>query len=176
MIAVSLTWKLCTSAVDIRTCAEIKKIKIFFSPYLTEEQAVSRWETGVSYPDVAMIPQIAKYLNISADKLLGCENTEIIERSEPLNQSQIDSIFDYVPGKKVKGKKVLVVDDAKFMRMMLKDILSADGQIVIEAENGAECLEILQNEQVDICILDINMSVMDGMVFIINNIAQNCIF
>lgn len=32
-------------------------------------QAVSRWETGVSYPDITMIPSIANYLNITADQL-----------------------------------------------------------------------------------------------------------
>ena len=58
-------------------------------------QAVSRWETGVSYPDVTMLPQLAAYLHVSTDKLLGCENNEIIEHQEVLNQSQIDSIFDY---------------------------------------------------------------------------------
>lgn len=33
-------------SVDIQACAEIKKIN-FFSPYLTEEQAVAKWESGV---------------------------------------------------------------------------------------------------------------------------------
>lgn len=37
-------------------------------------QAVSRWETGVSYPDIAMIPEIVKVLGVSADTLLGCDN------------------------------------------------------------------------------------------------------
>ncbi len=36
-------------------------------------QAVSRWECGISLPDTAMIPIIAKTLCISADELLGCE-------------------------------------------------------------------------------------------------------
>ncbi len=78
-------------------------------------------------------------------------------------QSQIDSIFDYVPGKKGVTKNVLVVDDADFMRMMLRDILSAEGHRIIEAKNGMECLNTLEIEQVDICILDINMPVMDGI-------------
>ena len=49
------------------------------------------------------------------------------------------------------------------MRMMLKDILCSEGHSVIEACNGMECLTILQTEQVDICILDINMPVMNGI-------------
>ncbi|MBE5940361.1 MAG: response regulator [Lachnospiraceae bacterium] len=126
-------------------------------------QAVSRWETGISYPDVTMLPKLAKYLHISTDKLLGCENNEIIEHQEILNQSQIDSIFDYIPGKKTPGRKVLVVDDAEFMRNILTDILSTEGHNVLQAKNGLECIDILKKETVDICILDLNMPVMNGM-------------
>lgn len=71
MIAVSLTWKLCTSAVDIRTCAEIKKIKIFFSPYLTEEQTISKWEQGLSVPDSDMLVLISEVLETPVSTLLG---------------------------------------------------------------------------------------------------------
>lgn len=126
-------------------------------------QAVSRWETGISYPDVAMIPHISKYLDVSADKLLGCEKTVKSTPEEPLNQSQIDSIFDYIPGKIEKPKKVLVVDDSDFMRRMLKDILCKEGHEIYETKDGKECVDFLKNEEVDICILDIAMPVMDGI-------------
>ncbi len=33
--------------------------------------AVSKWETGTSYPDIALLPQLAAYFNISVDELLG---------------------------------------------------------------------------------------------------------
>lgn len=35
--------------------------------------AVSKWETGVSYPDIALLPQLAAYFNISIDTLMGYE-------------------------------------------------------------------------------------------------------
>ena len=70
MIAVSLTWKLCTSAVDIRTCAEIKKIKIFFSPYLTEEQTISKWELGAILPEVEKPVELCETFHCSIDQLL----------------------------------------------------------------------------------------------------------
>ena len=38
-------------------------------------QAVSRWEKGLSLPDISMIPEIVKYLGISADVLLGCKSS-----------------------------------------------------------------------------------------------------
>ena len=78
-----------------------------------------------------------------------------------LNQSQIDSIFDptLVTG---ESKRVLVVDDADFMRMMLKDMATRNGHTFLEAKNGQECLNILQEEAVDMCVLDIRMPGMDG--------------
>lgn len=138
-------------------------------------QAISRWETGISYPDITMIPQIVKFLNISADTLFGCAYTfpgcayteeaeiEIADPQTVLSQSQIDSIFDYIPGGQVTGKRILTVDDSDFMQKMLREMLSSKGHTVIQAANGMECLNILQTEQVDICVLDINMPVMNGM-------------
>ena len=134
-------------------------------------QAVSRWEMGISYPDIAMVPKISEVLRVSADELLGIrlsnENPEPEEENgnaDVLNQDQVDSIFDYIPEPvSGKSKRVLVVDDADFMRMMLEDMLTHQGHIVLQAKNGQECLERLRNEIVDVCVLDICMPGMDGI-------------
>lgn len=134
-------------------------------------QAVSRWEMGVSYPDIAMVPKISEVLRVSADELLGIrlsnENPEPKEENgntAVLNQDQVDSIFDYIPEPvSGKSKRVLVVDDADFMRMMLEDMLTHHGHIVLQAKDGRECLELLRDEVVDVCVLDICMPGMDGI-------------
>ncbi len=60
--------------------------------------------------------------------------------------------------------KVLLVDDAAFMRMMLKDILSNNGyEIVGEAENGAVAVDKYVELKPDIVIMDITMPEMDGL-------------
>lgn len=60
--------------------------------------------------------------------------------------------------------KVLVVDDAQFMRMMLKDILTKNGfEIIGEAKNGAEALERYKELKPDIVTLDITMPEVDGI-------------
>jgi len=60
--------------------------------------------------------------------------------------------------------KVLVVDDAVFMRMMLKDILLKNGFIVVgEASNGNEATALYQELRPDIVTMDITMPEMDGI-------------
>lgn len=60
--------------------------------------------------------------------------------------------------------KVLVVDDAAFMRMMIKDILGKNGyEIVGEAENGQKAVEKYQELHPDITTMDITMPEMDGI-------------
>jgi two-component system chemotaxis response regulator CheY len=59
---------------------------------------------------------------------------------------------------------VLIVDDALFMRMMIKDILSKDGfEIVGEAENGTEAVEKYADLKPDLVTMDIVMPEMDGI-------------
>lgn len=60
--------------------------------------------------------------------------------------------------------RVLVVDDAAFMRMMVKDILSKNGyEVVGEAENGMKALEKYQELKPDLVTMDITMPEMDGI-------------
>lgn len=60
--------------------------------------------------------------------------------------------------------KVLIVDDAAFMRMMLKDILEKNGfDVVGEAPNGLKAVELYQNVRPDIVTMDITMPDMDGI-------------
>ena len=59
--------------------------------------------------------------------------------------------------------QILLVDDSKMNRMLLREILG-DGYRILEAENGQECLETLRAEagNIALVLLDINMPGMDG--------------
>lgn len=60
--------------------------------------------------------------------------------------------------------KVLIVDDAAFMRMMLKNILEKDDfKVIAEASNGLKAIEAYQNERPDVVTMDITMPDMDGI-------------
>ena len=62
------------------------------------------------------------------------------------------------------AKNILICDDAAFMRMMIKDILSKNGYNVAgEAENGAKAVEKYAELKPDLVLMDITMPEMDGI-------------
>ncbi|KXG77623.1 Chemotaxis protein CheY [Fervidicola ferrireducens] len=59
---------------------------------------------------------------------------------------------------------ILIVDDAAFMRMMIKDILTKNGfEVVGEAENGAVAVEKYKALKPSLVVMDITMPEMDGI-------------
>ncbi len=61
-------------------------------------------------------------------------------------------------------KSVLIVDDAAFMRMMLKNLIEKNGyQVVGEAGNGAEAIEKYQELRPELITMDVTMPELDGI-------------
>ena len=62
------------------------------------------------------------------------------------------------------GKRILIVDDAAFMRMMIKNIITKNGYEVIgEAENGQVAVELYKQHKPDLVTMDITMPEMNGI-------------
>ena len=62
------------------------------------------------------------------------------------------------------GKKIMLVDDAKFMRVMLANILKQDGyEIVAEAEDGLDAVDAYKKVKPSLVTMDIVMPRMDGI-------------
>ncbi len=59
--------------------------------------------------------------------------------------------------------KVLLVDDAAFMRMRCAKVLTKLGHTIVEAENGLQALDVFDREKPDVVLLDITMPEMDGL-------------
>jgi two-component system, chemotaxis family, chemotaxis protein CheY len=59
--------------------------------------------------------------------------------------------------------KILIADDSQFMRSVLQDIVVAGGYEVIEAVNGKEAIEKVEQEKPDLVLLDIIMPETDGI-------------
>ncbi len=63
------------------------------------------------------------------------------------------------------GKRVLIVEDTKFFKEMMRKYLEERSFEVVTAENGEAGLEKLRGERFDLIVSDINMPVMDGLAF-----------
>ena len=64
-----------------------------------------------------------------------------------------------------KVLNVLVVDDSRLIRKVLREIIESDDHLRVcgEAENGKKALELIASEPPDVITLDINMPIMDGL-------------
>ncbi len=64
--------------------------------------------------------------------------------------------------------KILIVDDQKIIRQMIKSMTKESSYEYVEASNGKEGLDILDNnEDVSLILLDLNMPIMDGLEMLI---------
>jgi two-component system chemotaxis response regulator CheY len=62
------------------------------------------------------------------------------------------------------SKRILIVDDAAFMRMMIKDILTKNGyEVVGEAADGMQAVEKFKELRPDLVTMDITMPEMEGI-------------
>lgn len=85
---------------------------------------------------------------------------------EPQQMEKVDQIITYAkklkPRRGTKKVKVLLVEDNTTIRKTLKNHLMSEGLYVIEAENGIEAINALNEHPVDIVVLDLYMDKMNG--------------
>ena len=59
--------------------------------------------------------------------------------------------------------KILIVDDAEFLRVRLTKMLDTDGFEVFQAENGVKAVDLYKEIHPDIVLMDVTMPEMDGL-------------
>ncbi|RYU50311.1 hybrid sensor histidine kinase/response regulator [Aliivibrio finisterrensis] len=59
-------------------------------------------------------------------------------------------------------KTVLIVDDKKVQRMLIQTFIANDNLVIVQAENGAEALKIVNERHIDLIFMDSRMPVMNG--------------
>ncbi|MEI7848782.1 MAG: response regulator [Chloroflexota bacterium] len=59
--------------------------------------------------------------------------------------------------------KILIVDDAEFLRVRLTKMLDTDGFEVFQAENGVKAVEVYKQIHPDVVLMDVTMPEMDGL-------------
>lgn len=62
----------------------------------------------------------------------------------------------------LERKKILAVDDDKFIVMVIRVNLEFEGYEVVEAYDGVQALEMIESEKPDLVVLDIMMPEMNG--------------
>jgi two-component system, chemotaxis family, chemotaxis protein CheY len=63
------------------------------------------------------------------------------------------------------GARVLIIDDSRSVRSMVRAALEAGGHEVVESTDGQAALKTLETSPVDLIVTDVNMPVMDGLAF-----------
>jgi two-component system chemotaxis response regulator CheY len=59
--------------------------------------------------------------------------------------------------------KILIVDDAEFLRVRISKMLTGEGFEIIEAENGAKAVNLYKTARPNLVLMDITMPEMDGL-------------
>ena len=59
--------------------------------------------------------------------------------------------------------QVLIADDSEFMRNLLREILEENHEVLDEAENGVEAVELYEEHDPDLVMMDIVMPIRDGI-------------
>src|SRR5262245_40358121 len=59
--------------------------------------------------------------------------------------------------------RILIVDDAQFIRMRVAKVLAQHGHAVIEADNGEQAIQVYRAARPDAVVMDITMPVKDGI-------------
>ncbi|WP_051249679.1 PAS domain-containing hybrid sensor histidine kinase/response regulator [Maridesulfovibrio zosterae] len=81
-----------------------------------------------------------------------------IDKTNHKTSENRDKYFTDVP-----ALKILLVEDELVNRMMASKILEKMGHQIFCAENGQECLNMLEKETIDLILMDIQMPVLDGI-------------
>lgn len=102
------------------------------------------------------VAKALKFATLSADKEGGIALSAYDELSRSVKTTSV--------GTKEKQKTVLIVDDAKFMRNKLRNILeNANFKVVAEAEDGRDAVGLYNKHKPDVVTMDITMPNVDGI-------------
>lgn len=114
-------------------------------------------KNGSMKGDLYIVPLFVKGLSLSI--VIALNNT-------PEIQGEKIAIFEELETKVVNenAKKILIIDDSRMSRSVLRDTLENAGYCVVgEAINGVEGVKAFMKLKPDLCTMDITMPVMDGI-------------
>ena len=105
-------------------------------------QAISKWETGTSYPDISLLPIIADYFGVSVDYLLGHDTSKQEEAIEQVC-NHADTLFqnrDYVQA--IPPLREMLIKHPGNERLMYKLAWALSGTLKESPDNYEEAILI----------------------------------
>ncbi len=115
-------------------------------------------------PELAHIPVVV--LTMAEDRDIGYSLGAAEYLSKPISRDQLNAVLrKYTTGKEPL-QTVMVVEDDTITRQMLGRMLKKMGLHMVDAENGREALQLLEQCKVDLILSDLMMPEMDGFEFI----------
>ncbi len=115
--------------------------------------------------ELMIVEEIASYLRVTKKTIYRLLRRGKIPATKVGRQWRFDkvSIDEWLRQKSVGGgTSILVIDDEKVVRALFKETLEEQGHRVITAEDGAEGLELVQEQDFALVFLDLKMPGMDG--------------
>lgn len=94
------------------------------------DRAVSKWETGESYPDITFLPALANMFETSVDLLIGMDTIRAEETRYRIHQTanQLQRLGDYQAAEKVYRDALLIYPNKPGMMLGLAGVLSLLGK------------------------------------------------
>lgn len=153
--------------IDTGIGIDENKLEYIFEDFTQEEMSTARkyGGTGLGLSIVRKLMELHKgAIECKSKKNEGTRITCVIpfltgEESKIRKEAERDL---FIPGR-IKKLKVLIVDDEKYNRLLLKTILKRWEAESDEAVNGAEALEKIRNNRYNLLLMDIRMPGMDGV-------------
>jgi len=127
------------------------------------DAAIAEYSVGLNYIELVLsLPW-----NLSTQCKLDLARAQAILDTRHYGLSRVKQrIFEFLAAKTLCSKAkqtILVVDDEEIARTNLMHVLGKEGYICHGAGNGAEALEVMAREDIDLVVTDLKMERMDGI-------------
>lgn len=145
----------------LRRIRELKPAAVLLDILMPEVDGWTVLQTCKNDPELADIPMIV--LTISDNRKRAYEMGAADFLVKPVDRKRLREVLSEHRG---VHRRILLVDDDKGTRRVMKNLVTREGFLVMEANGGREALEQLESAVPDLILLDVMMPEMDGFEFI----------